>query len=110
MACRDDPTEPRKPDRRELIRLQERYGELVRDLVTDDPESVILTLLNDANGYLTELAALRAHHASVRLRAIALLEKTSLSVLQQIAQKEPDSEFGLAAKTRLERIGHSAGD
>lgn len=70
MACCDDPTEPKKLDRREFIRLQEQYGELVRDLLTDDPEKVILRLLNSTNPYLTELAALRAHHASVRLKAI----------------------------------------
>lgn len=105
MACCDDPTEPKKLDRRELIRLQEQYGDLARDLLTEDPEKVILRLLNGASGYLTELAALRAHHASVRLRAIALLEKNSLPVLKQIAQNEPDSEFGLAAKARLAQIG-----
>ncbi len=105
MACCDDPTEPKKLDRRELIRLQEQYGELVRDLFTEDPERVILKLLNGTSGYLTELAALGAHHASVRLRAIALLEKSSLPVLQQIVDKEPDSEFGLAAKARLVQIG-----
>lgn len=104
MACCDDPTEPKKLDRRELIRLQEQYGELVRDLFTEDPERVMLKLLNGASSYLTELAALRAHHASVRLRAIALLEKSSLPVLKQIAEKELDSEFGLAAKVRMERI------
>lgn len=106
MACRDDPTEPKKLDRRELIRLQEQYGGLVRDLLTGDPEKVILKLLNDTSGYLTELAASRAHHASVRLKAIGLLEKSSLTVLQQIAEKEPNSEFGLAAKARLEKLGN----
>ncbi|MGZ4959444.1 MAG: hypothetical protein ACXV7J_09335 [Methylomonas sp.] len=105
MACSDDPTEPKKLDRRELIRLQEQYGELVRDLFTEDPERVILKLLNGASGYLSELAALRAYHASVRLRAIALLEKSSLPVLKQIAENEQDSEFGLAAKARLAQIG-----
>jgi len=34
MGCCDDPTEPRKIDRRDLIRLQEDYGNLVRDLFT----------------------------------------------------------------------------
>jgi hypothetical protein len=104
MACCDDPTEPKKLDRRELIRLQEQYGSLVRDLFTDDPEQVILKLLNGANHYLTELAALRAHQASVRLRAITLLEKPSLPVLQQILEKEPDSPFGLAARARITQI------
>jgi len=105
MGCCDDPTEPKKLDRRDLIRLQEQYGELVRDLFTEDPEKVILKLLNDTSGYLTELAALNAYHASVRLRAIALLEKSSMSILQRIIKNEPDSEFGLAAKSRLEQIG-----
>jgi hypothetical protein len=104
MACCDDPTEPKKLDRRELIRLQEQYGELVRDLLTDDPEKVILKLLNSTDPYLTELAALRAHHASVRLKAIELLDKSSQSVLQQIVHKEADSVFGLAAASRLEQI------
>ncbi|OAI04259.1 hypothetical protein [Methylomonas methanica] len=105
MGCCDDPTEPKKLDRRDLIRLQEQYGELVRDLFTEDPERVILKLLNDSGSYLTELAALNAHHASVRLRAIGLLEKPSSSVLQRIAEKEPESAFGLAAKSRLEQLG-----
>lgn len=88
-----------------MIRLQEQYGDLVRDLLTADPEQVILRLLNDTNAYLTELAALRAHYAAVRLKAIGLLEKSSQPVLQQIVQKEPDSEFGAAAKARLAQIG-----
>lgn len=104
MACSDDPTEPKKLDRRELIRLQEQYGELVRALFTDDPEKAILKLLNDASDYLTELAALQAHHASVRLKAISLLDKSSLRVLQQIAKKEFDTPLGVAARTRLEQI------
>ena len=104
MACCDDLTEPKKLDRREFIRLQEQYGELVRDLFTEDPEKVILKLLNNSGSYLMELAALNAHHASVRLRAVGLLEKSSSSVLQRIAEKEPDSEFCLAAKSRLEQV------
>ena len=105
MACCDDPTEPKKLDRRELIRLQEQYGELVRDLLTDDPEKVILKLLNSTNPYLTELAALHAHHASVRLKAIELLDKSSQRELKQIVQKEADSVFGVAAKLKLEHLG-----
>ncbi|WP_415879349.1 hypothetical protein [Methylomonas sp. TEB] len=104
MACCDDPTEPKKLDRGELIRLQEQYGELVRDLFTEDPEKVVLKLLNDANAYLTELAALHAHHPSVRLKAIELLAKPSIPVLQQILEKEPDSPFGMAAQTRLAQL------
>lgn len=106
MGCCDDPTEPRKLDRRDLIRLEEQYGDLVRDLFTENSEQVILKLLNTSNSYLTELAALRAHYASVRLKAIDRLEKNSLTVLQQIIQREPESEFGLAAKTRLEQINN----
>lgn len=106
MGCCDDPTEPKKLDRRELIRLEEQYGDLVRDLFTEQPEKVILKLLNNTNSYLTELAALRAHYPAVRLRAIGLLEKSSEPVLQQILQKEPESEFGLAVKARLEQINN----
>ncbi len=105
MGCCDDPTEPKKLDRRELIRLQEQYGELVRELFTEDPERVILKQLNDANSYLLELAALHAHYVSVRLRAIDLLDKPSLAVLQQIVTKEPDSPTGVAAKLRLTQLG-----
>lgn len=104
MGCCDDPTELPRTDRRELIRLQEQYGDLVRDLFTEDPEKVILKLLSTSNAYLTELAALRAHHASVRLKAIDLLEKPSQSVLRQIVQKEPESAFGLAARMRLDQL------
>ncbi len=41
-TCCDDPTEPKKLDPRELIREQERYGNLMRDLFTDDPEQLML--------------------------------------------------------------------
>ena len=104
MGCCDDPTELPRVDRRELIRLQEQYGDLVRDLFTEDPEKVILKLLNTSSAYLTELAALRAHHASVRLKAIDLLEKPSHSVLRQIVDKEPESVFGSAAKASLDAL------
>jgi hypothetical protein len=91
-------------DRRDLIRLQELYGELVRDLLTEDPEKVTLKLLNNTSTYLTELAALRAHYDSVRLKAIAQLQQSSLPVLQRILQIEPDSEIAQAAKRRLEQL------
>lgn len=104
MACSDDPTEPKKLDRRELIRLQEQYGELVRNLLTDDPEKVILKLLDSTNTYLTELAALQAHYVSVRLKAIDLLDKSSQSILQQIVKRELDTPLGVTAKARLEQI------
>jgi len=105
MGCCDDPTEPKKMDRRDLIRLEEQYGDLVRDLFTEEPEKVILKLLNSTNSYLTELAALNAHYPSVRLRAIGLLEKNSRTTLELIIHREPESEFGMAAKTKLEQIG-----
>ncbi|AEF98953.1 hypothetical protein [Methylomonas methanica] len=104
MGCCDDPTELPRMDRRELIRLQEQYGDLVRDLFTEDPEKVILKLLNTSSAYLTELAALQAHHASVRLKAISTLEKPSISTLLRIVEKEPAGEFGEAAKARIAQI------
>ncbi len=54
-TCCDDPTELHKIDPRELVREQKRYGNLVRDLFTDDPEKVILKQLNEASHYLREL-------------------------------------------------------
>lgn len=105
MGCCDDPTEPKKLDRRELIRLQEQYGDLVRDLLTEDPEKVTLKLLQSTGAYLTELAALRAHYPAVRLKAIELLEANSQAVLRQILQKEPESAFGQAALARLRQLG-----
>lgn len=108
-SCCDDPTEPRKIDPRELLREQEHYGNLVRDLFTDDPERVMLRQLHEANAYLRELAALRAHYPSVRCHAIELLDKKSLSVLEQISEEEPDSQFGIAAKKRIEQIRNDTG-
>jgi len=104
VACCDDPTEPKKLDRRELIRLQEQYGELVRDLFTANPELVMLKLLQSSNRYLTELAALNAHFPSVRLRAIAMLESPSQPVLERIIARQPDSEFAEAAKKRIRQL------
>lgn len=104
-TCCNDPTEPpNKLDPRELTRAEMRYDELVRDLFTDDPEKVLLKLLNSSSVYLKELAALRANYPSVRLRAIHLLDKKSEIVLQQIIEREPDSEFGQVAKLRIEHL------
>lgn len=108
-SCCDDPTEPHKLDPRELIREQEHYGNLVRDLFTDDPERVILRQLQEANAYLRELAALRAHYPSVRCRAIELLDDKSLATLEKIIRVEPDSQFGLAAKKRIEQLQNDTG-
>jgi len=109
MGCCDDPTEPNKLDPRDLLREQIHYDELVRDLLTGEPERVMLKLVNEANAYIRELAALRAHYPSVRLHAIELLDKKSQTVLKQILEKEPDSPFGLAAKTRLEHLDDETG-
>lgn len=109
MSCCDDPTEPSKADQRDLTRAQVQYGNLVRDLFTEEPEKVILRQLNEANNYLRELAALRAHYPSVRLHAIELLDKKSRPVLEQIIEKEPSSKFGLAARKRLDHINNATG-
>lgn len=109
-TCCHDPTEPpNKIDARELARAEMRYDELVRDLFTGNPETVLLKLVNGSSVYLRELAALRAHYPSVRLHAIQLLEKSSAGVLSQIAEKEPASEFGLAAEHRLQHLNDETG-
>ena len=102
--CCSDPTEIPKVDLRDLVREQARYGDLVRELFTGDPEKLMLHELRVANTYLRELAALRAHYSSVRLAAIALLEESSLSVLQRIIDKEQASEIGQAATEQLQRL------
>lgn len=103
-TCCHDSTEPNRLDPRELIRAEMRYDELVRDLFTDDPEKVLLKLVNNSSIYLRELAALRASYPSVRLRAIQLLDEKSKAVLSQIAGNEANTELGQAAKQRLERV------
>lgn len=86
-SCCDDPTEPLKIDPRELLREQERYGNLLRDLFTDNPERVMLKQLHEANVYLRELAALRAYYPSVRLHAIELLDKKAFQFLSDSVMK-----------------------
>lgn len=100
-TCCYDPTEPNKLDPRELTRAEMRYDELVRDLFTDNPEKVLLKLVKSSSTYLRELAALRAAYPSVRLYAIELLDHKSKAVLNQIVEKEADSEFARAAKHQL---------
>ncbi|GFO72282.1 hypothetical protein BJAS_P2395 [Bathymodiolus japonicus methanotrophic gill symbiont] len=102
--CCNDPTEIPKLDPRELVREQTRHGDLLRELFTGDPEKLMLHELRDANTYLRELAALRAHYPSVRLAAIALLEQSSLSILQRIVDKEPESGIGIAANSQLQKL------
>jgi hypothetical protein len=109
MGCCDDPTEPEKINRNDLIRIQEQYGNLQRELFTGNPEKVMLKELRNANTYLRELAALRAHFPSVRIQAIKLLEKKSLSVLQRIVDAERDTEIGQQASQRITELSHSEG-
>ena len=104
MSCCDDPTEPLKVDPRDLRREQEHYGNLLRDLFTGDPERVILKQLREANAYLRELAALRAHFDSVRLQAIKLLEAGSIPVLERIIEQDSDSDIGNAAQQRISEL------
>jgi|GEM_PF-361342 len=106
MSCCDDPTEASKVDPRELIREQEHYGNLVRELFTGNPEKVMLRQLNEANNYLRELAALRAYYESVRLQAINLLDKNSLSILQRIVDQEPESVIGFAARQKIDSLNN----
>ena len=102
--CCSDPTEIPKVDPRDLVREQMRYGDLVRELFTSDPEKLMHHELREASTYLRELAALRAHYASVRLAAIALLEDSSTSVLERIIDKEQASEIGIAATEQLQKL------
>ncbi len=104
MGCCDDPTEPVKINRTDVARIQEQYGNLVRDLFTGDPEKVMLKQLKEANVYLRELAALNAHYPSVRKQAIELLEKDSIPMLQRIIDKEPESELSQCALRRIESL------
>ena len=86
------------------MREQARYGDLVRELFTSDPEKLMLHELREASTYLRELAALRAHYSTVRLAAIALLEESSLSVLKRIIDKEQTSEIGQTATEQLQKL------
>ncbi len=109
MGCCDDPTEPVKINRTDVARIQQQYGNLMRDLFTGDPEKVMLKQLNQANTYLTELAALNAHYDTVRVRAISLLDKQSLSVLQRIIDKEANNKIGQCAVKRIETLKKDSG-
>lgn len=102
--CCDDPTEATKIDPRELIREQNRYGELVRDLLTSDPEKLMLQQLRSANPYLTELAALNAHYVTVRLAAINALESQSQKILQRIIETDSDQKIIDAAQKHLQSL------
>jgi hypothetical protein len=103
-SCCHDPTEPPRADPRDILREQMRYDNLVRDLFTEDPERILLRLVNESSPYLRELAALRAHFPAVRLQAIELLNQKSLETLERICQQEPDSPFAEAARNRIEQL------
>lgn len=108
-SCCNDPTEPAKLDPRELQSLQKQYGDLLRDLFTGDPEKVLSRQLYGTSHYLRELAALNGHYQSLRLQAIALLEKDSITVLQQVIDKYPDSKESEAAEQRIQALQHPDG-
>lgn len=101
MGCCDDPTEPVKISRIDLVQAQEQYGNLIRDLFTSDPEKLMLKQLHGASTYLIELAALNAHYDSVRKQAIAMLNKDSISAVKRIAEKDANTEIGDLAKLRI---------
>ena len=110
MSCCDDPKEPAKVDTRELRQDQQHLGHLLRDLVTDNPENVIIRELHQANAYLRELAALKAYSPAIRLVAINLLEQESLSVLERIIVAEAGTEMAKVACQRqqyLEKVANS---
>ncbi len=109
MGCCDDPTEPVKINRSDLVQIQEQYGNLQRELFTGDPEKVMLKQLRNATVYLRELAALHAHYDSVRKQAIELLDKKSISVLERVIAAEDDNEIGSAAKQRLQALENNKG-
>jgi len=109
MGCCDDPKEAVKISRVDVARAQEQYGDLLRDFLTSDPEKLMLKQLNSTNVYLTELAALNAHYDSVRKHAIGLLDKNSLTTLQSIIDREPNSEVATVAKQQLEALENEKG-
>ena len=50
-----------------------------------------------------------AYYPSVRLKAIELLDKKSLAVLEQLKNSEPDAQFSNAAKQRIEQLENNTG-
>ncbi len=109
MGCCDDPTEAVKINRTDVARIQQQYGDLLRDLFTSDPEKVMLKQLNEANTYLRELAAVNAHYDSVREQAIKLLDKDSLAILQKIVDKQAETHIGKIAQERIEYLSSKHG-
>lgn len=109
MGCCDDPTEPIKINRNDVARIQEQYGNLLRDLLTSDPEKVMLKQLNSTSTYLIELAALNAYYDSVRKKAINLLDKKSLSILQRIIETESNHEIVQHTQQQIEKLKNAPG-
>ncbi|MDC9729491.1 MAG: hypothetical protein PSN04_09250 [Methyloprofundus sp.] len=109
MGCCDDPKEPVKINRADLARVQEQYGNLLRDFLTGDPEKLMLQQLSSANVYLIELAALNAHYLSVRKQAISLLDKKSLRTLQTIIDREQESELAIFTQQHIEALENKKG-
>ncbi len=109
MGCCDDPKEPVKINRADLVRAQEQYGNLLRDFLTSDPENLMLKQLNSANVYLIELAALNAHYMSVRKQAISLLDKKSLVTLQAIVDREQESDIAIFTQQHIAALENKKG-
>lgn len=79
-------------------------SELLKALITSDPEQVILKQLRTADIELRELAALQGYSLSFRLKAIALLDQDSSNALQRIVEYNPETEEALAAQDRLKQL------
>lgn len=77
---------------------------LLRKLITEDPEQVLLIQLRSADSELREMAALQGYSLSLRLRAIKLLNEDSSNTLQRIAESNPDSEEAQTAQDRLKQF------
>lgn len=78
--------------------------ELLKTLITSDPEQVLLKQLHSADIELRELAALHGYSLSLRLKAIKLLHQDSSGVLQGIIENNPDTEEAQAAQHRLKQF------
>ncbi len=103
-TCCTDPTEPLKVDPRDLRRVQELHGNLLRDLFTGNPEQVMFKQLQSSSTYLRELAALRAYYDSVRKQAISLLDSKSTAVLERIIKQETSTDIADAAQVQLKKV------
>jgi hypothetical protein len=87
-----------------INQLQEQQAALLQELITSDPEQVLLKQLHTADIELRELAALQGYSLSLRLNAIKLLHKDSINTLQRIVEYHPDSKEAQAAQSRLKQL------